>query len=62
MATFYVVMFLENALLVVAWLVGVWGEAPWYRNSVPIVVFLSFSTGITFMLLYYRYFHVRRFV
>jgi len=62
MATFYVVMFLENALLVVAWLVGVWNEAPWYRNSVPIVVFLSFSTGIAFMLLYYRYFHVRRFV
>jgi hypothetical protein len=60
MATFYVVMFLENALLVVAWLVGVWGEAPWYRNSVPVVVFLSFSTGIAFMLLYYRYFHVRR--
>lgn len=62
MATFYVVMFLENALLVVAWLVGVWGEAPWYRNAVPSVVFLSFSTGIVFMLLYYRYFHVRRFV
>jgi hypothetical protein len=62
MATFYVVMFLENALLVVAWLVGVWGEAPWYSNAIPSVVFLSFSTGIAFMLLYYRYFHVRRFV
>ncbi|KAJ9584466.1 hypothetical protein L9F63_021191, partial [Diploptera punctata] len=60
MATFYVVMFLENALLVVAWLVGVWGEAPWYRNAVPSVVFVSFATGIAFMLLYYRYFHVRR--
>ncbi|XP_049835514.1 uncharacterized protein LOC126279092 isoform X2 [Schistocerca gregaria] len=60
MATFYVVMFLENALLVTAWLVGVWSEAPWYRNTVPIVVFVSFATGICFMILYYRYFHVRR--
>jgi hypothetical protein len=62
MAMFYVVMFLENGLLVAAWLVGVWGEAPWYRNAIPGVVLLSFCTGIAFMLLYYRYFHVRRFV
>ncbi|XP_067006097.2 uncharacterized protein [Anabrus simplex] len=60
MVTFYVVMFLENALLVTAWLVGIWDEAPWYRNAVPIVVFVSFSTGICFMVLYYQYFHVRR--
>jgi hypothetical protein len=62
MATFYVVMFLENALLVMMWPVGVWGEAPWYCNAIPSVVFLSFSTGIAFMLHYYWYFHVRGFV
>ncbi|KAK7865448.1 hypothetical protein R5R35_002326 [Gryllus longicercus] len=60
MVTFYVVMFLENALLVSAWLVGIWDDAPWYRNAVPVVVFVSFAIGISFMILYYRYFHVRR--
>ncbi|XP_063218372.1 uncharacterized protein LOC134528566 [Bacillus rossius redtenbacheri] len=60
MATFYVVMFLENALLVVAWLVGVWDQAPWYRDTVPFFVLFSFAIGISFMMLYYRCFHVRR--
>nr|CAD7456098.1 unnamed protein product [Timema tahoe] len=60
MITFYVVMFLENSLLVIAWLVGVWDEAPWYRDTVPFFVLVSFATGMAFMMLYYRYFHVRR--
>nr|CAD7434609.1 unnamed protein product [Timema monikensis] len=61
MITFYVVMFLENSLLVIAWLVGVWDEAPWYRDTVPFFVLVSFATGMAFMMLYYRYFHVRRY-
>ena len=60
MVTFYVVMFLENSLLVIAWLVAVWDQAPWYRDTVPLVVFLSFAVGIGFMAVYYRFFHVRR--
>lgn len=60
MVTFYVVMFLENSLLVIAWLVAVWDQAPWYRDTVPLVVFLSFAVGIAFMAIYYRFFHVRR--
>lgn len=53
-------MVLENALLVVAWLAGNWADRPenWYL--VPILVFGLLGIGILFMLLYYRYFHVRR--
>lgn len=60
MITFYVVMFLENSLLVFLWLIGTWIDRPdnWYVT--PLLIFASFVTGILFMLLYYRYFHVRR--
>lgn len=56
MITFYVVMFLENILLVCLWMVGVWPNRPedWYM--VPITVLCSFLFGMVFMLLYYRYF------
>lgn len=54
MVTFYVVMFLENSLLVCLWLVGVWSVRPdnWY--IVPVLVFVSFAIGMGFMVLYYR--------
>lgn len=54
MITFYVVMFLENSLLVCLWLVGIWIDRPenWYMT--PILIFSSFFMGILFMLLYYR--------
>lgn len=62
MIAFYVTMFLENTLLVAVWLIGIQGITPglWYQNAVVVVVFVSFAVGIGFMLLYYRYFHVRR--
>lgn len=54
MITFYVVMFLENWLLVSLWLVGVWPNRPenWYM--VPVLVLGSFLFGMSFMWLYYR--------
>lgn len=54
MITFYVVMFMENMLLVCLWLVGVWPDKPigWYL--IPILVLCSFAMGMAFMLLYYR--------
>lgn len=58
--TFYVVMFLENCLLVFLWAIGIWHERPVHWFNIPILVIFSFSTGIFFMLAYYRYFHVRR--
>uniref|UniRef100_A0AAG5DIJ7 XK-related protein n=1 Tax=Anopheles atroparvus TaxID=41427 RepID=A0AAG5DIJ7_ANOAO len=60
MLTFYVVMFAENCLLVCLWMVGVWPNRPegWYM--VPVSVLCSFAAGLFFMVVYYRYFHVRR--
>lgn len=60
MTTFYTVMFLENCFLVMLWSVGIWINRPegWY--NVPVLVVGSFFFGISFMLVYYRYFHVRR--
>uniref|UniRef100_A0A182Q1V0 XK-related protein n=1 Tax=Anopheles farauti TaxID=69004 RepID=A0A182Q1V0_9DIPT len=60
MLTFYVVMFAENCLLVCLWMVGVWPNRPegWYM--VPVSVLCSFAAGLFFMIVYYRYFHVRR--
>ncbi|GLV39629.1 hypothetical protein CBL_08304 [Carabus blaptoides fortunei] len=60
MIIFYVVMVLENSLLIVSWLAGIWMDRPdrWYL--VPVLVLCLFAIGLSFMLLYYRYFHVRR--
>ncbi|XP_001656010.2 uncharacterized protein LOC5576232 [Aedes aegypti] len=60
MLTFYVVMLMENCLLVCLWMVGIWHNRPegWY--TIPISVLSSFSIGLFFMIVYYRYFHVRR--
>lgn len=60
MLTFYVVMFLENVLLVSLWMVGIWNYQPEQLKSVPLLILASFLIGVTFMLLYYRYFHVQR--
>lgn len=65
MVTFYCVMLVENALLVCLWLAGVWGRDGATHGTrclavVPTLVGGCFALGITFMLLYYRYFHVRR--
>ncbi|CAD7088721.1 unnamed protein product [Hermetia illucens] len=60
MFTFYIVMFLENSLLVCLWMVGVWPNKPSQWYLVPILVLSAFALGMFFMVLYYRYFHVRR--
>uniref|UniRef100_A0A1B6CVP3 XK-related protein n=1 Tax=Clastoptera arizonana TaxID=38151 RepID=A0A1B6CVP3_9HEMI len=60
MLTFYVVMGLENALLLVAWRIGVSRNPPWYSEDLPLLVGLLFGVGLVFQALYYRYFHVRR--
>lgn len=54
MASFYVVMFLENVLLVCLWMVGIWPERDERWMLVPITVLASFAVGILFMLTYYR--------
>lgn len=53
-------MGLENALLLVAWRIGVSRNPPWYSDSLPLLVGVLFATGMLLQALYYRYFHVRR--
>lgn len=62
MAIFYVVMLLENCLLVGAWLAAKWNFRPERWELVPVLTVSLFFLGIGFMLLYYRFFHVRRLV
>lgn len=58
---FYVVMGLENAMLMFVWIVGVSNtDHLSYRLTLPLSVFVMFAAGLGFMWLYYRYFHVRR--
>lgn len=54
MAAFYVVMFLENVLLVCLWMVGIWPERDDRWMLAPITVVASFAVGIFFMVIYYR--------
>lgn len=54
MFTFYIVMFLENSLLVCLWMVGVWPNKPSQWYLVPILVLSAFALGMFFMVLYYR--------
>ena len=60
MTIFYVVMLLENCLLVGAWLAAVWQLRPLHWELVPILTIVLFAAGILFMLLYYKFFHVKR--
>ncbi|XP_050293633.1 XK-related protein 6-like [Anthonomus grandis grandis] len=62
MAIFYVVMLLENCLLVGAWLGASWYARPQNWQLVPILNLSLFFAGLFFMLLYYRYFHIRRLI
>lgn len=47
--TFYVVMLLENTLLVALWLAGVWRN---FNFMVPLLVLTSFFVGKSINLLY----------
>ncbi|CAH1114561.1 unnamed protein product [Psylliodes chrysocephalus] len=60
MGIFYVVMLLENCLLVGAWVAAIWTVRPEHWELVPILMISLFAAGITFMLIYYKFFHVKR--
>lgn len=51
---FYVVMFLENVLLLSLWIVGIWSNRPEMWYSTPFFVIGAFVIGLFFMFLYYR--------
>ncbi|XP_063897573.1 uncharacterized protein LOC110379427 [Helicoverpa armigera] len=57
MVTFYCVMCVENWLLVVAWWWSGRARRPAPTAAAAAAAFLA---GLAFMLIYYRYFHVRR--
>ncbi|CAH0597008.1 unnamed protein product [Chrysodeixis includens] len=57
MVTFYCVMCVENWLLVTAWWWSGRAAAP---APLAAAAAAAFCAGLAFMLLYYRYFHVRR--
>ncbi|BES99743.1 XK-related protein [Nesidiocoris tenuis] len=58
MVLYYVVMTLENALLCFAWYL----QAPYTQSNqlMPIILATAYLTGLMFMVIYYRFFHVRR--
>ncbi|XP_022197939.1 uncharacterized protein LOC111055080 [Nilaparvata lugens] len=60
MLTFYIVMGLENVLLMVTWRIGISRSPPWYSESLPLLVAALFAFGLVFQVLYYQFFHVRR--
>ena len=60
--TFYTIMLVENILLIALWTLGdretlLYG---WNRTQVFVAVFLSFFLGLFFMVIYYKFFHVRK--
>uniref|UniRef100_A0A1A8R3R5 XK-related protein n=1 Tax=Nothobranchius rachovii TaxID=451742 RepID=A0A1A8R3R5_9TELE len=60
MAGFYLVMFLENALLLLAssWLFAM---VSWDTVGIPAAVFCSFLIGVIALVLYYRFLHPKSF-
>ncbi|XP_041970885.1 uncharacterized protein LOC121727160 isoform X2 [Aricia agestis] len=58
MVIFYCVMCVENGVLVVAWWWGGRGGAR--GGALPAAAAAAFLAGLICMMLYYRYFHVRR--
>ena len=60
--TYYLIMLVENVLLITLWTLGTTEDMwqPYIRNRIYIAVFASFFVGIIFMIIYYRFFHVRK--
>ena len=61
--TYYLIMLVENVLLITLWTLGTAEDMMWQpyiRNRIYIAVFASFFVGIIFMIIYYRFFHVRK--
>lgn len=57
MTSFYLIMFLENNLLLTVCLIFS-SQVTWIKNLSILVVYLGFVFGMLFMFLYYKYFHV----
>ncbi|XP_013775682.2 XK-related protein 4-like [Limulus polyphemus] len=53
---YYIIVFIENSLMIILWYLRT-DPSVWYHLPALICVFLSFSLGITFMLLFYRFCH-----
>lgn len=59
MIAFYVTMFLENTLLLSVCLFLRSGPSPWYQEFAIVFIWGGFAMGILFMILYYKFFHIR---
>lgn len=59
MTVFYVVMVLENTLLIAAW---IFASRPMNWVFILLMAGLLFGVGVLFMLVYYKYFHVQRLI
>ena len=55
-------MLVENVLLITLWTLGTAEDQwiPYNRDRIYIAVFASFAVGILFMIIYYKFFHVRK--
>merc|ERR1719277_774409 len=61
--TFYSIMLVENILLMALWTLGeqvTTTVVGWDRDKIFIAVSSSFFLGLVFMVIYYKYFHVRK--
>ena len=61
--TFYSIMLVENILLMALWTLGeqvTTTVVGWDRDKIFIAVSCSFFFGLIFMVIYYKYFHVRK--
>ena len=63
--TFYSIMLVENILLMALWTLGeqvtdVSHQVGWDRDDIFVAVSVSFFLGLVFMVIYYKYFHVRK--
>ena len=57
------IMLVENILLIALWTLGEQytnGLSGWHRDRIFIAVFSSFFLGLLFMVIYYKFFHVRK--
>ncbi|XP_065167272.1 XK-related protein 7-like [Atheta coriaria] len=60
MMIFYGIMLFENLMLVTAWLAAIWAIRPPNWMLIPTLSVVLFMCGLFFMLVYYRFFHIKR--
>lgn len=56
MTSYYLIMFLENNLLLTVCLIFS-SQVTWFKNISILVVYLGFVFGLLFIFIYYKYFH-----